>query len=78
MALDHHIGARLHALRSELGADELAALLGVTGTDYVEFERGHRQLSAHHLYKLCLTFDVAVTSFFEGYEVTGNDTPSES
>ena len=80
MALDHHVGARLHALRSDrgLGADDLAALLGVSGTDYFEFERGHRQLPAHHLFKLCLTFDVAVTSFFEGYEVSGNDIPSQS
>lgn len=80
LAMDHHIGARLRALRNEqsLSAGKIAARLGIAETDYWDFERGHQPISARYLYKLCEVFEVPVTLFFEGYEIAGHDRPPDT
>ena len=79
-SVDMHVGARIRALRRQLGIGQqhLAERLGLTFQQVQKYERGTNRVSASKLYEIAGVLGVSVSYFFEGLDDVAADTKADS
>ncbi len=65
---DEHVGRAIQRRREKLAMkpSELAARIGVTELNIIEFENGLQRVSASRLYMIAKTLEAHLANFFEG------------
>ena len=68
--VDHHVGRRLRARRSEMGMsqEKLAAALGISFQQVQKYEIGVNRVAAGRLWDMAKALEVDVEYFFEGIQ----------
>ncbi|AMN40178.1 helix-turn-helix domain-containing protein [Rhodoplanes sp. Z2-YC6860] len=68
LAIDHHVGARIHMQRVALNMSQsaLAEQLGLTFQQIQKYEKGANRVGAGRLQEIANIFEVPVSFFFEG------------
>jgi len=79
-SVDMHVGARIRALRKQLGISQqhLAEQLGLTFQQVQKYERGTNRVSASKLYETAGILRVPVSYFFEGLDDRETDTNADT
>jgi len=75
--ISDHIGGRIRQRRTELGLtqEQLAQALGISYQQVQKYETGANRVSASRLYELAQEFGVAVSYFYEGFELEATGGP---
>ena len=74
MTINEYVGSRLKALRLQRGVDpeRLASIADITLERYAAYELGKCQMPFGVMLALAIEFEVEITYFLEGYELSAS------